>query len=89
MNFVSSAKKDGEGGKKTDRDLYNVEIVEVDTRRKRLKIHFVGFSHDYTMNRVITIMKVISIYYRVYNLCGHYIAFLVSNFACKRCCILM
>ena len=31
---------------KTDRDLYVVEVVEVDTTRKQLKIHFVGFSHE-------------------------------------------
>ena len=33
--------------RKTDRDLYDVEVVEVDTTQKRLKIHFVGFSHEY------------------------------------------
>ena len=35
--------------RKTDRDLYVLEvaIVEVDTTRKQLKIHFVGFSHEY------------------------------------------
>ena len=33
--------------RKTDRDLYFVEVVEVDTTRKQLKIHFVGFSHEY------------------------------------------
>ena len=33
--------------RKTDRDLYVVEVVEVDTTRKQLKIHFVGFSHEY------------------------------------------
>ena len=33
--------------RKTDRDLYVVEVVEVDTKRKQLKIHFVGFSHEY------------------------------------------
>ena len=32
---------------KTDRDLYDVEVVEVDTTRKKLKIHFVGFSNQY------------------------------------------
>ena len=32
---------------KTDRDMYDVEVVEVDTTRKRLKIHCVGFSHEY------------------------------------------
>ena len=33
--------------RKTDRDLHVVEVVEVDTTRKQLKIHFVGFSHEY------------------------------------------
>ena len=33
--------------RKTDRDLYVVEVVEVDTTRKQLKILFVGFSHEY------------------------------------------
>ena len=33
--------------RKTDRDLYVVEVVEVDTTRKQLKIHFVGFSREY------------------------------------------
>ena len=28
--------------RKTDRDLYDVEVFEVDTTRKQLKIHFVG-----------------------------------------------
>ena len=32
--------------RKTDRDLYDVEVIEVDTTRKQLKIHFVGFSHE-------------------------------------------
>ena len=32
--------------RKTDRDFYVVEVVEVDTTRKQLKIHFVGFSHE-------------------------------------------
>ena len=32
---------------KTDRDFYVVEVVEVDTTRKQLKIHFVGFSREY------------------------------------------
>ena len=36
-----------EGKRKTDMDLYVVEVVEVDTTRKQLKIHFVGFSHEY------------------------------------------
>ena len=31
---------------KTDKDLYDVEVVEVDTTRKQLKIPFVGFSHE-------------------------------------------
>ena len=33
--------------RKTDRDLYDVGVIEVDTTRKPLKIHFVGFSHEY------------------------------------------
>ena len=33
--------------RKADRDLYDVEVVEVDTTRKQLKIHFVGLSHEY------------------------------------------
>ena len=33
--------------RKTDRDLYDVEVFEEDTTRKQLKIHFVGFSHEY------------------------------------------
>ena len=37
--------------RKTDRDLYVVEVVEVDTTRKQLKIHFVGFSHEYDQKR--------------------------------------
>ena len=48
--FVRSAKKKMEKVEqkpKTDRDLYVVEVVEVDTTRKQLKIHFVGFSHEY------------------------------------------
>ena len=32
--------------RKKDRDLYDVEVIEVDTTRKQLKIHFVGFSHE-------------------------------------------
>ena len=36
-----------EGKRKTDRDMNDVEVVEVDTTRKRLKIHFVGFRHEY------------------------------------------
>ena len=48
-NSVSSAKKmeKVERKRKTDRDLYVVEVVEVDTTRKQLKIHSVGFSHEY------------------------------------------
>ena len=49
-NSVSSAKKKKmekvERKRKTDRDLYDVEVIEVDTTRKQLKIHFVGFSHE-------------------------------------------
>ena len=33
--------------RKTDKDLYKVEVVEVDTTRKQLKIPFVGFSYEY------------------------------------------
>ena len=33
--------------RKTARDLYDVEVAEVDATRKCLKIHFVGFSHEY------------------------------------------
>ena len=33
--------------RKTDRDLYDTEVVEVDTMRQQLKIHFVGLSHEY------------------------------------------
>ena len=33
--------------RKTDRDLCDVEVVEVDTPRKQLKIHFVGLSYEY------------------------------------------
>ena len=33
--------------RKTDKDLYDVEVVEVDTTRKQLKIPFVEFSHEY------------------------------------------
>ena len=32
--------------RKTDRDLYVVEVVEVDTTRKQLQIHLVGLSHE-------------------------------------------
>ena len=30
-----------------DKNLYVVDVVEVDTSRKRLKIHFVAFSEKY------------------------------------------
>ena len=44
--------------RKTDRDLYDVEVIEVDTTRKQLKIHFVGSdSVTNTISGVITIMK--------------------------------
>ena len=33
--------------RKTDRDLYDAHVVEVDTMRRQLKIHFVGLSHEY------------------------------------------
>ena len=33
--------------RKTDRDFYDVGVIEVDTTRKQLKIHFAGFSHEY------------------------------------------
>ena len=33
--------------RKKDRNLYDVEVIEVDTTRKQLKIHFVRFSHEY------------------------------------------
>ena len=33
--------------RKTDRDLFDVEVAEVDTTRKQLKIHFVGLRHEY------------------------------------------
>ena len=49
-NSVSSSKKKVEKverKRKTDRDLYYVEFVEVYTTRKQLKIHFVEFSHEY------------------------------------------
>ena len=32
---------------KNDRNLYDVEVIEEDTTRKQLKIHHVGFSHEY------------------------------------------
>ena len=42
-------KKDGEvePKRKTDMEFYVVEVVELDTTRKQLKIHFVGFGHEY------------------------------------------
>ena len=46
--------------RKTDRDLYDVEVVVVDTTRKQLKIHFLGFSHkydEYIYRRKLTIEK--------------------------------
>ena len=49
-NSVCSAKKrwrKWNEKRKTDRDLYDVEVSEVDTTRKLLKIQFVGFSHEY------------------------------------------
>ena len=48
-NSVSSEKKmeKVERQRKKERDLYDVEVIEVDTTRKQLKIHFVGFSHEY------------------------------------------
>ena len=48
-NVSASSKKKMEKverKRKTDRDLYDVEVIEVDTTRKQLKIHFVGFSHE-------------------------------------------
>ena len=33
--------------RKTDGDLYDVGVVEVNTTQKQLKIHFVGFGHEY------------------------------------------
>ena len=33
--------------RKTDRALYDVEVVELETTRKQLKFHFVGLSHEY------------------------------------------
>ena len=32
---------------KTDKDLYDIEIVQVDKERKRFKIHFVGFGNQF------------------------------------------
>ena len=65
--------------RKTDRDLYEVEVVEAGyDAKKQLKIHFVWFSHEYgrndliptiTMSGVITIMKGITF----------------SSFAWKKC----
>ena len=42
-------KKIGKVGRKskTDRDLYDVEVIEEGTTRKQVKIHFVRFSHEY------------------------------------------
>ena len=37
--------------RKTDRDLYDVGVIEVDTTQKQLKIHFVAFSHKYDEQR--------------------------------------
>ena len=42
--------------RKTDRDLYDVEVIEVDTTPKQLKMHFLD-SVTNTMSGVITIMK--------------------------------
>ena len=42
--------------RKTDRDLYDVEVIEVDTTPKQLKMHFVD-SVTNTMSGVITIME--------------------------------
>ena len=42
--------------RKTDRDLYDVEVIEVDTTPKQRKMHFVD-SVTNTMSGVITIMK--------------------------------
>ena len=32
---------------KTDKNLYDIEIVQVDKERKRFKIHFVGFGNQF------------------------------------------
>ena len=32
---------------KTDKNLYDIEIVRVDKERKRFKIHFVGFGNQF------------------------------------------
>ena len=45
-----------EPNRKTDRDLYDVEVIEVDTTAKQLKMHFVD-SVTNAMSGVITIMK--------------------------------
>ena len=48
--LLAPRKKDGESGTKTQNRqgfAYDVEVIEVDTTRKQLKIHFVGFSHEY------------------------------------------
>ena len=55
--------------RKTEEDLYVVGVVEVDTTRKQLKIHFVGFSHEYDEWRDLTIIKGITF----------------SSFAWKKC----
>ena len=33
--------------RKTDSDFYDVGVIELDTTRKQLKIHFAGFSLEY------------------------------------------
>ena len=33
--------------RKTDSDFYDVGVIELDTTRKQLKIHFAGISHGY------------------------------------------
>ena len=45
-SFAKKKMEKVERKRKTDRDLYDVEVIEVDTTRKQLKIHFVGFSHE-------------------------------------------
>ena len=45
--------------RKTDRDLYDVEVIEVGTTPKQPKMHFVD-SVTNTMSGVITIMKEIT-----------------------------
>ena len=32
---------------KTDSDFYDIGVIELDTTRKQLKIHFAGISHGY------------------------------------------